>query len=90
MSGGNTWSATGSSCHTKGFSLRTIKYLVLDEADIPHDRRIYLFSATMSNKIEAASKYSTVDTLKQQFRFLPAKYKSNSCPELPETYSTTA
>ncbi|XP_070043629.1 DEAD-box ATP-dependent RNA helicase 10-like isoform X2 [Nicotiana tomentosiformis] len=78
--------------NTKGFSLRTIKYLVLDEADrlldeefekaldkilhaIPHDRRTYLFSATMSNKIEAASKYSTVDTLKQQFRFLPAKYK---------------
>lgn len=26
-------------------------------------------------KIEAASKYSTVGTLKQQFRFLPAKYK---------------
>ncbi|XP_009774491.1 DEAD-box ATP-dependent RNA helicase 10-like [Nicotiana tabacum] len=92
--------------NTKGFSLRTIKYLVLDEADrllnedfekaldqilhaIPHDRRTYLFSATMTKKvkklqraclrnpvkIEAASKYSTVDTLKQQFRFLPAKYK---------------
>ncbi|KAF6136843.1 hypothetical protein GIB67_043232 [Kingdonia uniflora] len=26
-------------------------------------------------KIEAASKYSTVDTLKQQYRFIPAKYK---------------
>ncbi|KAI3502271.1 hypothetical protein L1887_30304 [Cichorium endivia] len=26
-------------------------------------------------KIVAASKYSTVDTLKQQFRFVPAKYK---------------
>ncbi|KVH89408.1 DNA/RNA helicase, DEAD/DEAH box type, N-terminal [Cynara cardunculus var. scolymus] len=26
-------------------------------------------------KIEAASKYSTVDTLKQQFRFVPAKHK---------------
>lgn len=92
--------------NTKGFSLRTIKYLVLDEADrllnedfekaldqilhaIPHDRRTYLFSATMTKKvkklqraclrnpvkIEAASKYSTVDTLKQQFRFLPARYK---------------
>ncbi|OIT27385.1 PREDICTED: DEAD-box ATP-dependent RNA helicase 10-like isoform X1 [Nicotiana attenuata] len=78
--------------NTKGFSLRTIKYLVLDEADrlldeefekaldqilhaIPHDRRTYLFSATMTEKIETASKYSTVKTLKQQFRFLPAKYK---------------
>ncbi|KAK1581199.1 hypothetical protein Q3G72_003978 [Acer saccharum] len=27
-------------------------------------------------KIEASSKYSTVDTLKQQYRFVPAKYKS--------------
>lgn len=92
--------------NTKGFSLRTIKYLVLDEADrllnedfekaldqilnaIPRERRTYLFSATMTKKvrklqraclrnpvkIEAASKYSTVDTLKQQYRFLPAKYK---------------
>ncbi|KAL6499810.1 DEAD-box ATP-dependent RNA helicase 10 [Orobanche gracilis] len=92
--------------NTKGFSLRTLKYLVLDEADrllnedfekslddllnvIPRDRKTYLFSATMTNKvkklqraclknpvkIEAASKYSTVDTLKQQYCFVPAKYK---------------
>lgn len=26
-------------------------------------------------QIEAASKYSTVDTLKQQYRFVAAKYK---------------
>ncbi|KAF8411278.1 hypothetical protein HHK36_003825 [Tetracentron sinense] len=92
--------------NTKGFSLRTLKYLVLDEADrllnedfekaldeilkaIPRERKTYLFSATMTKKvrklqraclrnpvkIEAASKYSTVDTLKQQYRFVPAKYK---------------
>ncbi|KAI4326228.1 hypothetical protein MLD38_031561 [Melastoma candidum] len=92
--------------NTKGFSLRLLKYLVLDEADrllnedfeksideilnvIPRDRRTFLFSATMTKKvkklqraclrnpvkIEAASKYSTVDTLKQQYRFIPAKYK---------------
>ncbi|KAG6401828.1 hypothetical protein SASPL_138696 [Salvia splendens] len=92
--------------NTKGFSLRTLKYLVLDEADrllnedfeksldqilceIPRERRTFLFSATMTNKvkklqraclknpvkIEAASKYSTVDTLKQQYSFVPAKYK---------------
>ncbi|KAK8483937.1 hypothetical protein V6N12_044405 [Hibiscus sabdariffa] len=56
---------------------------------IPRDRHTYLFSATMTKKvnklqraclrnpvkIEAASKYSTVDTLKQQYRFVPAKHK---------------
>ncbi|KAK9131731.1 hypothetical protein Scep_011259 [Stephania cephalantha] len=56
---------------------------------IPRDRKTYLFSATMTKKvrklqraclrnpvkIEAASKYSTVDTLKQQYCFIPAKYK---------------
>ncbi|XP_071687100.1 DEAD-box ATP-dependent RNA helicase 10-like [Rutidosis leptorrhynchoides] len=92
--------------NTKGFSLRTIKYLVLDEADrllnvdfeksldeilnaIPRERRTYLFSATMTKKvkklqraclrnpvkIEADSKYSTVITLNQKYRFVPAKHK---------------
>ncbi|KAH8963448.1 hypothetical protein BDL97_04G011300 [Sphagnum fallax] len=92
--------------NTKGFSLRTIKYLVLDEADrllnmdfeqeideilkvIPKERHTYLFSATMTNKVaklqraclknpvkvEVSSKYSTVDTLKQQYLFIPAKFK---------------
>ncbi|GFZ12629.1 DEA(D/H)-box RNA helicase family protein [Actinidia rufa] len=92
--------------NTKGFSLRTLKYLVLDEADrllnddfekaideilevIPRERKTYLFSATMTKKvrklqraclrnpvkIEAASKYSTVDTLKQQYLFVPDKHK---------------
>ncbi|KAL0343577.1 UNVERIFIED_CONTAM: DEAD-box ATP-dependent RNA helicase 10 [Sesamum angustifolium] len=52
--------------NTKGFSLRTLKYLVKK-----------LQRACLKNpvKIEAASKYSTVDTLKQQYRFVPAKYK---------------
>ncbi|KAM7277620.1 hypothetical protein ACFE04_004754 [Oxalis oulophora] len=92
--------------NTKGFSLQTLKYLVLDEADrllndefeksldeilniVPRNRRTYLFSATMTKKvhklqraclrnpvkIEASSKYSTVDTLKQQYLFVPAKFK---------------
>ncbi|KAK8638477.1 hypothetical protein V6N13_136899 [Hibiscus sabdariffa] len=56
---------------------------------IPRDRHTYLFSATMTKKVEkvqraclrnpvkiaAATKYSTVDTLKQQYRLVPAKDK---------------
>eukprot|EP00899_Mesostigma_viride_P026555 jgi/Mesvir1/7084/Mv09192-RA.1 len=92
--------------NTKGFSLRDLKFLVLDEADrllhldyeqeidqilkvIPRERTTFLFSATMTNKVaklqraclrnpvkvEVSSKYSTVDTLKQQYLFVPAKYK---------------
>lgn len=92
--------------NTKGFSLRPLKYLVLDEADrllsmdfekeideilklIPKERKTYLFSATMTNKVaklqraclrnpakvEVSSKYTTVDTLKQQYLFVPAKQK---------------
>lgn len=92
--------------NTKGFNLRTLKYLVLDEADrllnmdfeqeideilkvIPRERKTYLFSATMTNKVaklqraclknpakvEVSSKYSTVDTLKQHYLFVPAKHK---------------
>ncbi|CAA7030878.1 unnamed protein product [Microthlaspi erraticum] len=107
-------------CDTKGFSLKTLKYLVLDEADrllneefekslnlileeIPRDRKTFLFSATMTKKvkklqraclrnpvkIEAASKYSTVDTLKQQYRFVAAKdkecYLVYMLSEMPES-----
>lgn len=92
--------------NTKGFSLRTVKYLVLDEADriltmdfekelekivasLPHERYSYLFSATMTSKvkklqraslrdpvkIEVSDKYSTVDTLVQNYVFIPEKYK---------------
>eukprot|EP01116_Phalansterium_solitarium_P003175 TRINITY_DN1386_c0_g2_i1.p1 TRINITY_DN1386_c0_g2~~TRINITY_DN1386_c0_g2_i1.p1 ORF type:complete len:506 (-),score=148.31 TRINITY_DN1386_c0_g2_i1:174-1475(-) len=92
--------------NTKGFSLRTIKYLVLDEADrllnldfeeeitkilalVPKERNTFLFSATMTTKVEklqraslmnpvkveVASKYQTVDRLVQHYLFIPAKYK---------------
>lgn len=92
--------------NTKGFSLRSIKYLVMDEADrmlsmdfeealnkilqfVPTARRTYLFSATMTSKVaklqraslvdpvkvQVSGKYSTVDTLVQQYLFIPAKYK---------------
>lgn len=92
---------------TKGFSLRTLKYLVMDEADrlldmdfgpsidkilkfVPRERRTYLFSATMSSKIESlqraslrdpvrvsisSNKYQTVSTLLQHYLFIPQKTK---------------
>lgn len=93
--------------NTKGFSLRTLKYLVMDEADrlldldfgpildkilkvIPRERRTYLFSATISSKIESlqraslsnplrisisSNKYQTVSTLLQSYLFFPHKFK---------------
>ncbi|KAJ1281913.1 hypothetical protein BS78_03G009600 [Paspalum vaginatum] len=56
---------------------------------IPKERRTYLFSATMTDKVkklqraclknpvklEVSSKYSTVDTLKEEFCFIPANDK---------------
>ncbi|KAK7224063.1 hypothetical protein V2G26_012066 [Clonostachys chloroleuca] len=88
---------------TKGFSLRTLKYLVMDEADrlldmdfgpsidkilkfVPRERRTFLFSATMSSRVESlqraslrdpvrvsvsSNKYQTVSTLKQHYVFIP-------------------
>ena len=92
--------------NTKGFTLRALQVLVLDEADrllnldfeeeidkilrvIPSDRRTQLFSATMTNKVaklqraclrdpvkvEVSAKYSTVESLKQHYLFIPAKHK---------------
>lgn len=92
---------------TKGFSLRSLKYLVMDEADrlldmdfgpsidkilkfIPRERRTFLFSATMSSKIESlqraslrdplrvsisSNKYQTVSTLLQHYLFIPYPQK---------------
>lgn len=92
--------------NTKGFNLKTLKYLVLDEADrilnmdfsteldtilkvIPRERRTFMFSATMTSKVqklqraslkdpvrvEVSSKYQTVDNLKQNYLFIPVKHK---------------
>jgi ATP-dependent RNA helicase DDX47/RRP3 len=93
--------------NTKGFSLRSLKYLVMDEADrlldldfgpildkilkvLPRERHTYLFSATMSSKIESlqraslkdpvrvsisANKYQTVSTLLQNYIFIPLANK---------------
>ncbi|KAJ9139253.1 DEAD-domain-containing protein [Coniochaeta hoffmannii] len=92
---------------TKGFSLRTLKYVVMDEADrlldmdfgpilekilkfLPRERRTYLFSATMSSKVESlqraclrdplrvsvsTNKYQTVSTLLQNYVFIPHAHK---------------
>ncbi|KAI8591404.1 P-loop containing nucleoside triphosphate hydrolase protein [Geranomyces variabilis] len=92
--------------NTKGFNLKQLKYLVMDEADrlldldfgaeiekllkvIPRERNTFLFSATMTSKVEklqraslvnpvkveVATKYSTVATLLQYYVFFPFKHK---------------
>lgn len=94
--------------NTKGFSLRNLKYLVMDEADrlldmdfgpsldklfkiLPRENRhTYLFSATMSSKVEqlqraslsspvkvsiSSSEHQTVKTLLQSYLFVPHKHK---------------
>ncbi|CAH0715291.1 unnamed protein product, partial [Brenthis ino] len=92
--------------NTKGFNLKALKFLVMDEADrilnmdfevevdkilrvIPRERRTYLFSATMTKKVqklqraslqdpvkvEVSTKYQTVEKLQQYYIFIPVKYK---------------
>ncbi|KAL8745715.1 MAG: hypothetical protein Q9190_002186 [Brigantiaea leucoxantha] len=93
--------------NTKGFSLRAVKYVVMDESDrlldldfgpildkilkvLPRERRTYLFSATISSKVESlqraslsnplrisisTSKYQTVSSLLQNYIFIPQKDK---------------
>ena len=93
--------------NTRGFSIRALRFLVLDEADkllnmdfekeldiilqaAPREgRSTFLFSATMTSKVEklqrasltnpvkveVSSKYQTVKTLVQQYLFIPAKHK---------------
>ncbi|XP_078496893.1 putative ATP-dependent RNA helicase DDX47 [Lissotriton helveticus] len=94
--------------NTKGFNLRALKYLVMDEADrilnmdfetevdkilkvIPRDRRTFLFSATMTKKVQklqraalkdpvkcaVSSKYQTVEKLQQYYLFIPSKFKDS-------------
>ncbi|XP_044533690.1 probable ATP-dependent RNA helicase DDX47 isoform X2 [Gracilinanus agilis] len=93
--------------NTKGFNLRALKYLVMDEADrilnmdfetevdkilkvIPRDRKTFLFSATMTKKVQklqraalknpvkcaVSSKYQTVEKLQQYYLFIPSKFKN--------------
>ncbi|PKK29815.1 DEAD (Asp-Glu-Ala-Asp) box polypeptide 47 [Columba livia] len=94
--------------NTKGFNLRALKYLVMDEADrilnmdfetevdkilkvIPRDRKTFLFSATMTKKVQklqraalknpvkcaVSSKYQTVEKLQQYYIFIPSKFKDS-------------
>lgn len=93
--------------NTKGFSLKNLQYLVMDEADrlldmdfgpaldkilkvIPAKRTTYLFSATMTNKIEklqraslhdpvkvaVSNKYQTADNLVQSMMLVSDGYKN--------------
>lgn len=93
--------------HTKGFSLKNLKFLVMDEADrlldmdfgpaidkvlrvIPKQRTTYLFSATMTNKIDklqraslsnpvrvaVSTKYQTADNLVQLMMLVSDGYKN--------------
>lgn len=92
--------------NTKGFNLKAIKYLVMDEADrilnmdfeveldkilkvLPRERRTYLFSATMTKKVnklqraslrdpvkvEVSNKFQTVEKLQQYYIFVPVKFQ---------------
>ncbi|KIY62831.1 DEAD-domain-containing protein, partial [Cylindrobasidium torrendii FP15055 ss-10] len=104
--------------NTKGFSLKSLKFLVLDEADrlldmdfgpvidkilrlIPRERTTYLFSATMTTKVEklqraslndpvriqASSKYQTVTNLLQHYLLMPLKDKDAFLVYLTNTLS---
>lgn len=103
--------------HTKGFSLKNLKYLVMDEADrlldmdfgpaldkifkiIPKVRTTYLFSATMTNKIEklqraslsspvrvaVSTKYQTADNLMQSMMLVSDGFKNTYLIHLLNEY----
>lgn len=93
--------------NTKGFSLRSLKYLIMDEADrlldldfgaiidkilkvLPRERRTYLFSATISSKLEtlqraslsnparvsvSSNEYQVVSTLLMYYMLVPFQNK---------------
>jgi len=80
--------------NTKGFSLRNLKYLVMDEADrlldldfgpildkilkaLPREgRKTYLFSATMSNKVESLQRASLTNPLKVSVNTSTSKHQT--------------
>ncbi|KAJ7371160.1 putative ATP-dependent RNA helicase ddx47 [Desmophyllum pertusum] len=68
--------------NTKGFNLRTLKYLIMDEADrilnLDFEKEVQkLQRASLQNpvKVEVSTKYTTVDKLQQSYLFVPNKFK---------------
>ncbi|RMX43949.1 hypothetical protein pdam_00019825 [Pocillopora damicornis] len=68
--------------NTKGFNLRTLKYLIMDEADrilnLDFEKEVQkLQRASLQSpvKVEVATKYTTVDKLQQSYLFIPNKFK---------------
>nr|XP_054606834.1 probable ATP-dependent RNA helicase DDX47 isoform X2 [Nothobranchius furzeri] len=68
--------------NTKGFSLRALKFLVMDEADrilnMDFETEVQkLQRAALKDPVKCAvsTKYSTVEKLQQYYIFIPSKYK---------------
>jgi ATP-dependent RNA helicase DDX47/RRP3 len=78
----------------KGFSLRSVKFLVMDEADrilhedfekeidvilaaLPRERQTFLFSATMTNKVQKLQRASLVNPVKVE---VSSKYVRVAAP----------
>uniref|UniRef100_A0A9J8B2J6 RNA helicase n=1 Tax=Cyprinus carpio carpio TaxID=630221 RepID=A0A9J8B2J6_CYPCA len=68
--------------NTKGFNLRALKYLVMDEADrilnMDFESEVQkLQRAALQDPVKCtvSSKYATVDKLQQYYIFIPSKYK---------------
>uniref|UniRef100_A0A8I6A8V5 RNA helicase n=1 Tax=Rattus norvegicus TaxID=10116 RepID=A0A8I6A8V5_RAT len=68
--------------NTKGFNLRALKYLVMDEADrilnMDFETEVQkLQRAALKNPVKCAvsSKYQTVEKLQQYYLFIPSKFK---------------
>ncbi|OAT10487.1 ATP-dependent rRNA helicase RRP3 [Blastomyces gilchristii SLH14081] len=92
--------------NTKGFSLRNLKYLVMDEADrlldldfgpildkilkvLPRERRTYLFSATMSSKVESLQRASLSSGLRTLPRLSLNEYAGQSAIVFTRTVNET-
>ncbi len=61
--------------NTKGFSLRSIRYLVMDEADRILNMDFEVDLDKILKILPPSEKYSTVEKLQQAYLFIPAKHK---------------